>query len=425
LIAPLEQISKTEAAPNDSVSPGVRAEAVAGFEPKPFEATKAAMALKGPTKLHDVVIDGASVQSAALPVGKAPLSEKQQPDGAQTGVIEPKDTSRFKTPVIPGPGGSDEPMDEHGNRSGDSPDWSPDLPPDHVQTGLGSNGKPKSIVSTEDTSNGDVKTTFDFDEGGKVTSRTVDSPDGKYVVQYDPNGKATSGMFTKSGSTTPEATDVDPNDKVTVKSDASSRQTSISSDDGNVRMGLSLDGEGKVKSRTIDTDAQHVESQFDSDGRDTYDQTTNYGTDGQKSSRHTSTDDYSLDETFHKGEVVKSEENSRDYYIANEKLADGSTLATSESDGVVQNIKTLPDGTRLEHATDGETTKNSITNPDGSSNEIVDSHENVTVYRKNPQGFWQADITSKQGGVETRVQGGPNDTLMDRLGLDPKVITPI
>jgi hypothetical protein len=453
LVAQLEQINPTDAKPNSSAGPVGTAQLEANRGYENFSAVKKAMttpsyemgltnvsfhdtgAVKvphsGTPDVRGAAAPEAPVQSAAALAAKTPAIDGQQTPGEQPGVIKPKDDSEYKTPVLKSlPEPDDRPVDENGRRSFDSTGApNPDLPYDYVQTSVGTDGKPKSIVSMETNDDGDVKTTFDFDDKGNVKSRTIDRPDGKDVVQFDADGKPTSRMVTKPGASVPEPADVNPNDKVTVQRDASGKPTSMVSEDGDTTTKLTLDDNGKVTSRSIGTDSQDIDTKFDSNGRAVYDQTTSYDQDGKKTKTSTITPDATTDETFDKdGKVVKTEEWSGqgDYHTTNETLNDGTTVSRAESDGVDRMVINRPDGTRMEYTHDENlmATSTKITNPDGTVSGTVDTHDNTTAYKTDADGFWDAITVAKRGGVATHYSGGPGQDPAEHY-LSGTTSTPI
>jgi hypothetical protein len=436
LVAQLEQINQTDAKPKVSAGEtgAAQLEAHAGYEG--FSNVKKAMspsydmgltnvsfhdtaAVKSihastpdarPEGTPDVLVQRATVQTGAMDGKLIP--------GKQPGIIEPKDQSKYKTPVIKEApiGPDDRPMDENGHRSGDSTGPNPDLPTDHVQTVVGANGKPKSVVATEKFEDGEAKTTFGFDNKGNVVSRTIESPDGKDVVRFDSTGKPISHKITKSGSSVAETAKVNPNDKVTVQRDASGKSTIVSVE-GDTTTKFSLDAKGNVTSRSIKSDTQEIDTKFDSHGHAVYDQTTTYDSDGKKTKTSTITPEATTDETFDKsGKVVKTEEwgGQGDYHTINETLQDGSTVSRMESGSTYSMVVNRPDGTRIEYMRDErtETTAKKITNPDGSNSGTFKSPDGTTAYKTDANGFWDA-ITVKPGGVATRYSGAPGQDPLD------------
>lgn len=444
MVAQLEHINQTDAPAQTSVGAvgNAHLEAQKGYE-SGFSSVKAAMTPNYDTGLTNVTLfdSGAAsarekpktaaaleavaanapeapVQTAAVVGPGATSTEKAPAEKEKPGVITPKDDSD-KMPVLPGvPEQNDWPMDEHGNHPGEPTDGpNPDLPGDQAQTVAGADGRPKTITTTEVYKDGNINTTFGFDDKGNIT-RAIESKDGTDVAQFDANGKPTSHTVTPPGSSTPQDASVNPDDKVTVQRDANGKPTSIVSEDGDVTTKLTLNENGQVTERTIGKPDQDDTTRFDEDGNAVYDRTTSLDKEGNKTKTSTITPDATTDETFDKdGKVSKTEvwSGQGDYHTTTERLADGTLLSSLETGGTSQTILTRPDGTRIEYNRDDnqDASKKEITYPDGSKSGVTETHDNTTNYKVDPDGFWDAITVTKQGGVATKYSGAPGQHDMD------------
>ncbi len=406
-------------------------EAVEGFDH--FKSVQKAMNPDYKVALTSLTIDNpsANFQPAAFNGFRMPSEARKPSADAQTGVIDPGDDRQFKTPVFEGKREPDNrPMDEHGRRDGDYDGRNPDLPTDQVHSKLGKDGKLKSISSTEAVDRGDEKTTFEFDDHGKIKSRTIDGPTGKEVVQYNADGTPKSRRTTKPGSHKEEVGKVYPDDTVNVKYDAQGKPVSLTSVSGDFTSKFSFDGKGNVTARFIEVPSQSYQAQFDSAGLATAEVTKDRDEQGNTTKITTKDNDMTRVESYAANGKLKSAEEwgaSGDYHSLAENLADGSTRFEMDKDGVETITVNRPDGTKIEdkNFVNMRTNIKTVTNPDGSSFGTANTPDGTTTFRKGADGFWDAIVHYRRTSMESYIHGGPKDDSVDKLMDGPIVSAPI
>ncbi len=406
-------------------------EAVEGFDH--FKSVQKAISPDYKVSLTSLTIDNPSANfKPAAFNGFRMRSEARKPSAdAQPGVIDPGDDHRFKTPVFEGKREPDErPMDEHGRRDGDYDGRNPDLATDQVHSKLGKDGKLKSISSTEALDQADEKTTFDFDDNGKIKSRTIDDPSGKEVVQYNADGTPKSRRTTKPGSHKEEVGRVYPQDTVHVKDDAQGKPVSLTSVSGDSTSKFSFDEKGKVTARSIEVPSQSYQVQFDGAGRAKAEVIEDRDGQGNTTEITTKDNDMTRVESYAVNGKLKSVEEwgaSGDYHSLAENLADGSTRFEMDKDGVETVTVNRPDGTKIEdkNFVNMRTNIKTVTNPDGSSFGTANTPDGTTTFRKGADGFWDAIVHYRRTGMESYIHGGPKDDFVDKLMDGPIVSAPI
>jgi YD repeat-containing protein len=321
-------------------------------------------------------------------------------------------------------------MDEHGRRDGDYDGRNPDLPTDQVHSKFGKDGKLKSISSTEAVDKGEEKTTFDFDDHGKIKSRTTDGPTGKEVVQYNADGTPKSRRTAKPGSHKEEVGKVYPEDTVKVQYDAQGKPVSLTSINGDSTSNFSFDEKGNVTSRSIEVPSQNYQAQFDGTGRVTKEVTKDRDLQGHTTKLTTKDNDLTHIESYAPNGKLNSVEEwgaANDYHSLAENLADGSTLFKMDKEGVETVTVNRPDGTKIENKTfeNMRTNIKTVTNPDGSSYGTATTPDGTTTFRTNADGFWDAIVKYRRTGMESYIHGGPNDNFVDKLMNGPIVSAPI